>query len=100
MALFRIVASGAGEQCQVRLVAAGLFAVFCCIETSGGDSMARLFDTELRRAEGNIYGPYRRPRQMLQEQTYDGHVSIHDESQARELGFSGAPIEGRSAPVA
>jgi hypothetical protein len=56
--------------------------------------MARLFDTELHRAHGKLYGPYRRPRQMLQEQTYDGHVSIHDESQAQELGFSGAPIEG------
>jgi hypothetical protein len=31
---------------------------------------------------------------MLAAQTYDGHVSIHDDSQAQELGFSGAPIEG------
>ncbi|GAB1256564.1 hypothetical protein NBRC116494_10660 [Aurantivibrio plasticivorans] len=41
-----------------------------------------------------ICGPFRHPRQMLQEQTYEGHVSIHDDSMANDLGFSGAPIEG------
>ncbi|MGH1471373.1 MAG: hypothetical protein ACRBCS_09280 [Cellvibrionaceae bacterium] len=47
------------------------------------------FDTSIA-----ICGPYRHPRQMLQEQTYEGHVSIHDDSMASDLGFSGAPIEG------
>lgn len=31
---------------------------------------------------------------MLEHQTYDGHVSIHDDAMAADLGFSGAPIEG------
>jgi hypothetical protein len=31
---------------------------------------------------------------MLASQEYDGHVSIHDDSMAQDLGFSGAPIEG------
>ena len=41
-----------------------------------------------------ICGEYRHPRQMLNDQTYDGHVSIHDDKMAEDLGFSGAPIEG------
>jgi hypothetical protein len=41
-----------------------------------------------------LCGPLRHPRQMLQEQTYEGHVSIHDDNMANDLGFSGAPIEG------
>lgn len=31
---------------------------------------------------------------MLAEQTYDGHTSVHDESNAAALGLTGAPIEG------
>lgn len=51
--------------------------------------MAQAFGTDLA-----ICGPWRAPRQMLGEQTYDGHASLHDDSKAAELGFSGAPIEG------
>ncbi len=40
------------------------------------------------------FGEFRYPRQMLQKQQYDGHLSIHDDSMASDLGFSGAPIEG------
>ena len=40
------------------------------------------------------YSEYRFPRQMLGNQEYDGHVSIHDDQMAEDLGFSGAPIEG------
>ncbi len=40
------------------------------------------------------YGELRRPRQMLGNQEYDGHLSIHDNQMAENLGFSGAPIEG------
>lgn len=40
-----------------------------------------------------LVGPYRSPAQMLQEQTYDGHMSVHDESTAASLGLVGAPIE-------
>ena len=31
---------------------------------------------------------------MLGTQEYDGHLSIHDDKMAEDLGFSGAPIEG------
>lgn len=41
-----------------------------------------------------LCGPLRHPRQMLDKQTYDGHVSVHDDKMAADLGFSGAPIEG------
>ncbi|TAN11395.1 MAG: hypothetical protein EPN34_07330 [Burkholderiaceae bacterium] len=39
-------------------------------------------------------GPLRAPRQMLAEQTYGGHKSIHDDQTAGELGLKAGPIEG------
>ena len=48
-----------------------------------------LFDTPL-----TVTGPLRSPAQMLSEQEYDGHTSVHDEAQAAALGLAGAPIEG------
>ena len=54
----------------------------------------QVFDTIIDEQDGILSGPFRRPLQMLAEQEYDGHGSIHDEDQAQELGFSGAPIEG------
>ena len=53
-----------------------------------------VFDTPIEENEGVINGPFRRPLQMLAEQEYGGHSSIHDDAQAQQLGFSGAPIEG------
>lgn len=47
------------------------------------------FDTPL-----SICGPLRHPHQMLAEQEYDGHTSIHDDAMAEKLGFRAAPIEG------
>lgn len=41
-----------------------------------------------------LSGPLRRPAQMLQEQEYGGHASLHDDAMAGKLGFRGAPIEG------
>ncbi|RPG46907.1 MAG: hypothetical protein CBC94_004985 [Gammaproteobacteria bacterium TMED134] len=41
-----------------------------------------------------LAGEIRQPRQMLGDQTYDGHLSIHDDAMAEDLGFAGAPIEG------
>ncbi|MEM7078042.1 MAG: hypothetical protein AAF513_05370 [Pseudomonadota bacterium] len=41
-----------------------------------------------------IYSEFRHPRQMLATQEYDGHLSIHDDKMAENLGFAGAPIEG------
>ncbi len=39
-------------------------------------------------------GPLRQPRQMLAEQVYDGHKSIHDDAMAADLGLRAGPIEG------
>lgn len=39
-------------------------------------------------------GPARQPRQMLADQTYGGHASVHDGAIAGDLGLAGAPIEG------
>jgi len=52
------------------------------------------FDTEIQELNGILIGPFRSPVQMLAEQEYGGHLSIHDDDQAQALGFSGAPIEG------
>lgn len=42
----------------------------------------------------SIAGPLRQPRQMLAEQEYGGHLSIHDDEMAEKLGFTAGPIEG------
>jgi len=49
----------------------------------------RAFDTPLV-----LRGPLRRPRQMLADQAYGGHGSIHDDAIAEKLGFRAGPIEG------
>ena len=41
-----------------------------------------------------LCGDFRYPRQMLAEQVYEGHLSVHDDDMAKDLGLSGAPIEG------
>ena len=41
-----------------------------------------------------LQGPLRQPRQMLADQEYGGHSSIHDDSMAEKLGFRAGPIEG------
>ena len=52
------------------------------------------FDTAITEREGVLSGPFRAPKQMLAEQEYDGHTSIHDNATAQKLGFKGATIEG------
>ncbi len=47
------------------------------------------FDTPL-----TLRGPLRHPRQMLADQEYGGHASIHDDAMAEKLGFRAGPIEG------
>ena len=47
------------------------------------------FDTPLV-----VSGPLRAPRQMLADQEYGGHSSIHDDAMAEKLGFRAGPIEG------
>ncbi len=45
-------------------------------------------------AAAELCGPLRSPRQMLANQTYDGHRSIHDDTTAENLGLRAGPIEG------
>ena len=52
------------------------------------------FSTPLARDGNVLTGPFRPPVQMLAEQSYDDHLSVHDEATAGSLGLSGAPIEG------
>jgi len=47
------------------------------------------FDTPLF-----LCGPLREPKQMLADQEYSGHTSIHDDNMAEKLGFRAGPIEG------
>ena len=35
-----------------------------------------------------IEGPLRTPRQMLADQEYGGHASLHDDDMAKDLGFT------------
>jgi len=52
------------------------------------------FDTEISRDGDTLVGPLRAPAQMLAEQEYAGHTSVHDDETAAKLGLAGAPIEG------
>lgn len=62
----------------------------------GSDSVpvSAPFDTPLSDIDGTTVGPTRQPRQMLAEQEYGGHASVHDDDVADKLGLAGAPIEG------
>lgn len=51
--------------------------------------MSHGFDTPIW-----LSGPLRGPKQMLADQEYGGHESIHDDSMAEKLGFRAGPIEG------
>jgi hypothetical protein len=52
------------------------------------------FDTAIQEQAGVLSGPLRAPKQMLAQQEYDGHTSIHDNATAQKLGFKAATIEG------
>ncbi|MFK7918420.1 MAG: hypothetical protein AB8G14_10110 [Ilumatobacter sp.] len=53
------------------------------------------FATEISRGDDNtLTGPFRMPAQMLHDQEYGGHASVHDDAEAAKLGLAGAPIEG------
>jgi hypothetical protein len=52
------------------------------------------FETPLTRDNGVLSGPLRKPVNMLVEQEYGGHKSIHDDAEADRLGFVAGPIEG------
>ncbi len=60
-----------------------------------GESMrADGFEAAIETVDGELVGPWRHPRQMLQDQAYGGHTTIHDEETARSLGFRSGTIEG------
>ncbi|RYF35267.1 MAG: hypothetical protein EOO26_01465 [Comamonadaceae bacterium] len=42
----------------------------------------------------SLCGALRKPHQMLADQKYDGHKSIHDDAMAEGLGLRAGPIEG------
>ena len=52
------------------------------------------FATEISHDGDRLIGPMRAPAQMLAEQEYAGHTSVHDDETAAKLGLAGAPIEG------
>tara|TARA_R110000772_G_scaffold43659_3_gene100557 strand:- start:2565 stop:3530 length:966 start_codon:yes stop_codon:yes gene_type:complete len=54
----------------------------------------RAFQTLIEESDTAFHGPWRGPRNMLSEQTYGGHASVHDEDTAQKMGFAAAPIEG------
>jgi hypothetical protein len=54
----------------------------------------KAFETPITESADSLAGPWRRPHQMLNAQTYDSHASIHDDATAQKLGFQGGTIEG------
>jgi hypothetical protein len=52
------------------------------------------FDTPISEQDGVWSGPLRAPVNMLIEQEYGGHKSIHDDAEAERLGFRAGPVEG------
>lgn len=52
------------------------------------------FTTTIEQDGPDLTGPLRAPVQMLAEQVYDDHLSVHDTENAAKLGLAGAPIEG------
>ncbi|MGB0114898.1 MAG: hypothetical protein WBP59_16890 [Ilumatobacteraceae bacterium] len=56
------------------------------------------FTTAIEQTDGpegeRFVGPLRAPAQMLADQEYAGHTSVHDDETAAKLGLAGAPIEG------
>ena len=52
------------------------------------------FDTPIEEVDGVLTGPLRSPANMLVEQEYGGHKSLHDDAEAERLGFKAGPVEG------
>jgi hypothetical protein len=55
---------------------------------------SRAFDVQLETIGQVLAGPWRKPFNMLLEQSYDNHLSLHDDAMAQKLGFKAGPIEG------
>ena len=52
------------------------------------------FEPPISEQDGVLSGPLRAPANMLIEQEYDGHKSLHDDAEAERLGFRAGPVEG------
>jgi hypothetical protein len=66
-----------------------------CTSEGDGNSVSGMTTAPVRSdTEIVVRGPYRKPAQMLANQTYAGHKSVHDGESAAKLGLAGAPIEG------
>jgi len=63
------------------------------IDQAAGPSVA-FPDTIVSEDGEGLAGPWRAPRQMLSDQSYEDHSSIHDDETAQKLGFKGGTIEG------
>src|SRR5207247_8550932 len=50
---------------------------------------SKAFETVITETSDSLAGPWRRPHQMLNDQVYDSHASIHDDATAQKLGFQG-----------
>lgn len=56
--------------------------------------MTRAFETQLEAIGTVLAGPWRKPVNMLLKQSYDNHLSLHDDAMAQKLGFKAGPVEG------
>lgn len=56
--------------------------------------MTQAFDTQLEVVGQVLAGPWRKPVNMLLKQSYDNHLSLHDDAMAQKLGFKAGPVEG------
>src|SRR5258708_30941800 len=70
------------------------FFVTLAAKGSGSGMTSSAFVTEISERDNLLFGPWRRPAQMLHAQVYDSHASIHDDATAQKLGFQGGTIEG------
>lgn len=52
------------------------------------------FQTDIQEKDGVLSGPLRGPKNMLVEQEYENHASIHDDEVAQKMGFQGGAVEG------
>ena len=61
---------------------------------SGSAGTVAVVDRPTSNTPFTLAGPLRSPAQMLADQSYDGHVSVHDDETAASLGLTAGPIEG------
>lgn len=52
------------------------------------------FETPIEDDGRVLRGSWRSPRNLLVDQSYGGHASVHDDETARKMGFKSAAIEG------